>query len=632
MLRAMRTGVMSGVFLGILLLGGLGLVLTGSGSYFQGNLASTTVAEAGNTSISITAFDQQARRQLSRQGLSPSQAYKAGILERLLDAEIARTLLYQHARNQGVRIGDARLRQRIDSLLGPSTGADMTRQQALDRLLRAQGMSEDTFIRMLRQDISNSLMRDIITGSTSHTPRPIAAPLAQWQAETRDIFAVKLPHSRIDTIKEPDEKALKNYYQQIRDQFSIPERRDFTLALLKRERVAEQIEISDAQLRQYYKDNKSRYEVPEKRKITQAVFSNKQKAEMVARRATKHDISLEQATKDVTGSGQDYMGEQVFQRSGLNASITEPVFSAAIGETVGPVKSALGWHVINVKDTIAASTQSFASVKEELRKELKQERIGDELFSLSRELDERLIGGEKLETLAGDYNLVLRDFQRISRDGTTKEGETILSDLPKKSRQQILDKVFALEEAHFPSQVAAYKDGYFTVRLDRIRQKSYKDFEAVRATVREKWQTRQRRLKNLDQAKAALKKLKGGELRLGALARQNDRELLEFNDVRRNKPPEGLSRNAVIRAFEMEEGKYGYVGDDRHVIFMKLSAIDMPQADQLDNQRLQQVRNKATQRFRNEMLSRYIDHLRAQYDVSINRDLLKRRYANQGGS
>jgi peptidyl-prolyl cis-trans isomerase D len=623
---------MSGVFLGILLLGGLGLVLTGSGSYFQGNLASTTVAEAGDTSISISSFDRMARRQLSRQGLSPEQAYKAGILERLLDRQIARTLLYQHARNQGVRIADARLRQRIDSLLGPNTGADKSRQQALDRLLRAQGMSESTFIRMLRQDISNSLMRDILTKSTGMTPQPIATALAQWQAETRDLYAVKLPHSRIDDVQEPDEQELENYYRQIRDRFSIPERRNLTIALLKRERVAEQIDISDAKIRQYYEDNKSRYTDPEKRKITQAVFSDKEQAGMVARRATKHDITLEQATKDVTGSVDDYMGEQVFQRSGLNESITKPVFSAKIGETVGPVKSALGWHVINVKDSVDASTQPLNAVEADLRAKLKKERIGDELFKLSQELDERLIGGERLKSLAKNYNLELKDFDNVRRDGTMANGDKILPRLSDTDRQKILKKAFSLQETRFPSQVESYKNGYYTVRVNSIKEETHKSFETVRAWVREKWQSRQRRLKNLEKAKATLKKLENGELRLGAVARKNGQELLEFDTIMRNQPPEALPRNAVIRAFSMAEGEYGYVGDDHHVIFMKLSVINMPAAQDLDNKNLQQTHKQVTKQFGNELLSRYIDYLRSVYDVSINRDLLKRRYVNQDGS
>ena len=177
-------------------------------------------------------------------------------------------------------------------------------------------------------------------------------------------------------------------------------------------------------------------------------------------------------------------------------------------------------------------------------------------------------------------------------------------------------------------QVDSYADGYFTVRLDRIEPESHKPFKQVRDQVREKWKARQRRLNNLEKAKQTLKKLNSGELRLGKVARQNNRELLEFNNFKRKQAPQDLTRNAVIRAFKLNEGEYGYVSSDNAVIFMKLSAINMQAANALDEKKLEQARSTIQKQFQNELMSRYIDYLRDQYDVSINRDLLKRRYAN----
>ena len=79
-----------------------------------------------------------------------------------------------------------------------------------------------------------------------------------------------------------------------------------------------------------------------------------------------------------------------FDRGRMVKEFEDAVFSAEPGSLVGPVKTAFGWHVIQVVGRTAGRTQPIFEVSSMIRQRLIDQRTADEARRAARDLSDRL--------------------------------------------------------------------------------------------------------------------------------------------------------------------------------------------------------------------------------------------------
>ena len=81
--------------------------------------------------------------------------------------------------------------------------------------------------------------------------------------------------------------------------------------------------------------------------------------------------------------------EQVEEKT-LMPALASAVFALPKGQISAPVKSDLGWHVVQVTKIDPAGTPDFDSIKDKLRDDMKHDQAIESITRMVNELDDQL--------------------------------------------------------------------------------------------------------------------------------------------------------------------------------------------------------------------------------------------------
>jgi hypothetical protein len=130
MLRNMRKGLFSGLFLILLVLGAAGLVLTDAGGFFKGGIRTTDVAKVGSKTINSRPFDNKLRRLTAMQGVEPETAYELGLVHQVLFRELRNLLMLQGVNDLGIAVSNEQITSYINAIVEPYMTADTTSKKS----------------------------------------------------------------------------------------------------------------------------------------------------------------------------------------------------------------------------------------------------------------------------------------------------------------------------------------------------------------------------------------------------------------------------------------------------------------------------------------------------------------------
>lgn len=628
MLRSLRDGAKSGllkfILMGLLLLAASGLVLTDVGGFFRGGVGATDVAKGKGFKISAQEFDRTARRTLSQQNINTQQAYQFGLIDQILNREIQSRMISMEAMKYGLRVSDDAVLKQISQLTESLTEGGQSKKIALKQVLRSQGISEGEFINAIRGDIRNSIFRSAITSGAETISDDTAKDLYQFENEKRDVEYFNLTDASVKNIEAPSELQLEKYYDTIKNQFLIPERRSITIATLKQEALESSVKITDEELKDSYENNIIQYSQPEKRSVQQAILSSSDEAQKVLD-ATKSGKSLEKSVIKITGKKVSYIGENNFSKDGLLEEIADPVFNAKKGDVIGPIKTALGFHIIKLTKISPKHTKSFDEVKSSIKKDLLQERLIDEMMDTANLIDDRLASGEELESIVSEVGLTTEKFKDFSMAGTNKEDKNLFTAYQNDS-SEILKAAFEYGEKE-TSPVMELADGRFiTVRVDNITPRSYKPYKEVKSVVKKQWFETQRNAANLLRVSDVIKKIKEGAS-FAEVAKENGaivktrKKLGRYSEV---KYP--LTDNALRRVFKTGINQpISEKNKDGHII-LQATELYLPDPSKASDEDLAKIKEQNKSAISEDIMTQYMNSLSGKYKVRINKRLLDKMY------
>lgn len=619
MLRSMRDGAKSGLLkyflVGILVMAAGGLVLTDVGGFFRGGgVSNNLVAKGDGIKISISEFDRNVRRILARQGMGPQEAYQMGIINQILNSEIQIRLMTKEAQNLGINVSDATVTKHISKLAEPLATEGVSKKEALKQILRSQGISEGEFIKAIRQEMGNTLFKNAVLSGATSISREEASDLYLFRNEKRNFSGFILSDKNAKIIQEPTEENLQKFYNATKSDYATPETRSITVATLKQEMLVDRVEISNDELRDIYADTVDAFKEPEKRQLQQAILSTQTDAQDVFAKVEKGK-ALKSAVKDVTGKTAGYIGQNDFKQDGLLEEVAGPVFEAKEGAVIGPIQTALGWHVMKLNKIIKPQTVSFEEAKEEIREGLLQERLMEDLVDAANMMDDRLAGGDDLESIVKELNLTTESFADFNQAGTSMKGKDLFSAY-QGDRAQILEAAFDYTEGE-ASPVMELADGRFvTVRVDSVKPLEYAPFEEVKAKLKTKWLNEQKKLANKARAAEALAKLKEGAS-LKDVAKEYGASVKNFNNLKRGEVPKApITFSAAQRIFFTEESVPLNLQIENAYLIGAVSDIKLPDTKNA-NKDIDKIIENAKEVMPEEILSRYIGSLSDRYDVRL---------------
>lgn len=617
-LSSMRTGIFSGVFLGVLLLGGVGLILSDHGNFFQDGYGKTDVIVIGGQPIKTMEFDRIVKNTLQGQNISASDAYKAGYIDRIAQNEVVTRLFRKAAYDLGIIADDKTVAAQVQKSLAPLAGPDGDLKAALQKLLQAQGLRESDLVESMRNDISTGLLRQTI-GDGVYVSSGMSKALYQWNMEERTISYVTIPASSIK-IDAPSNEALTSFYDNIKSEYSIPESKNVTVGILDPKQLVAKTEVTEEKVKAFYDSNKSDFESLETRTLEQAVFKTEKEANDVLASA-KSSKDLKAAVISVTGNSSALNADSNFDEKSLPEELSKPVFTAKIGDLVGPFKTALGYHVIMVKSKQDAGLKPYDSVKAQIKKELSETASSDALFEITNQIEDRLAEGEKLENMADEFKIRIINLNNVTAANTTSPA---LADYDKDQSKILQTAATTNENESSPlSEIAGGK--MFTVHVNDVTPAKAKDLKDVKADVVAKWMALEKRRKLLATALEITQKMDEGKATLQIVANDYNTTPRSAKIVRGSTPPEGFSKPSITQIMDADKSKAVAIPDIENIKVVKIEKVSIPDKTPSASE-LTDVQKNLSLDLQEDRFVSLINYIQKNAKVVVNRDLIDRMY------
>lgn len=615
MLIWMRDSAFAGFFkfflLGMLLLAVGGLVLMDVGGFFTGNMTANTVVKGGGVKIGAVEFDRTVRRATASQGIGPQEAYKLGLINSILTSEVQNRLFTKESKSLGLVVDDEDVKRQISKLAEPLATEGRSKRDALQQILRTQGISESEFVGSIRQEMANGLLRNALNAPATLTSPLMAQTLYRFDNEKRSADVIILKNADVAAITKPTEEQLQKYYDANKLDFMIPESRTITMATLKTDMLKKNVKITDEQLQDEYQKNLASFTKPSRRVVEQVVLADEAQAktaleEMKAGKSPKNAMT------------QDY------EEAGLLPEIGAPVFGAEKGAVLGPIKTQLGFHVLKVKDIIAESVTPLAEVKDRLRDELESIAMTEELFNTGNTIEDRAAAGDKLEDIVNEYGMTTEIIGPFRQNGNDKDGKDLFKSYAA-DRDKLILASYDYEEGEIAPVVETADGQFHIIRIDQVIPDTYRPMESVKAQLETRWMDEQRNLAGAAQAKDLLAALNGGKT-IADVAKEKNLTVRTVDGIgRKGETPAPLTPVVGAQILGTDVGKSFSSAIDGGYVVGTVKNVEMP-TTKPDEKNLAELTDLTGRSLGQDIFGQFVSSLSNGKEIKINQAALEQMY------
>ncbi len=601
------------LFLGLLVLAACGLVLMDVGGFFTSRVGSNTVAKGGGVDIGIMEFDRSVRRAIGQQGIGAQEAYQLGMIDGILTGEIQARLFAAKSHELGLEVSDEDVTRQIAKLAEPLATEGRSKKEALQQILRTQNISEGEFVGSIRQEMGNTLLRAALMPPASLTSPLMAQDLYRYDNEKRSAKVIVLKNADIKDASAPTDEQLEKFYESNKMDYLIPETRTITMATLKADMLKKNLKISDEQLKAEYDKNIASFTKPERRLVEQVVVQTQEEANKAAEEMKAGKTPADTISQD-------------YEEKGLLPEIASPVFEAKKGAVVGPIQTGLGWHVIRVKEFLPESVTPFAELKDKLRTELENISLTEELFQTGATIEDRIAGGEKLETLVNEYGMTTEIIGPFRQNGYDKDGKDLFKSYGS-DRTKLTQTAYDFEEGEIAPVVETADGQFHVVRIDQVVPDTYRPFDTVKADLKKRWIAEQQALANNARAKQALDALNGGKS-LDDVAREHGLSVQTVNNINRKETPAApLNPVAAAQIFTTDNGKFFSAQAEGGFVVGQVTDVILPPATaKADEKELADLEDLTGRSLGQDVLGQFVESLMKDKKIKINKALLDQAY------
>lgn len=410
-------------------------------SYFSGS--SPTVARVDGQDITQNDWDNAHRYESDR-----LRAENPGIDAKLLDSPQARyatlermvrdRVLQVAAQKMHLVTSDAALASTLQkipaiaSLRKPDGSLDAEGYRAL---LAAQGMTPEGYEASLRRDMSLGQVLGNVMNTALATPAVANAAMDAF-LQRREIQVAQFMAKDFASQVQVKEDDLKAFYQANLAKFQQSEQAKIEYVVLDLKTVRDGIELNESDLQTYYKENASRLAGGQEERRASHILVNapksmpaaereaaKAKAQAIDEKIKANPASFAEVAKaesQDTGSAGSGGDLGYFARGAMVPEFEQTAFGMQKGEISGVVESEFGFHIIQLTDVKQPEVPSFASVREKIVNDLKDQQAQRKFAEVAEVFANTVY--EQADSLQPAVDKLGLKLQAV--DGVTREPKT----------------------------------------------------------------------------------------------------------------------------------------------------------------------------------------------------------------
>lgn len=494
------------------------------------------------------------------------------------------------------------------------------------QLLAAQGMTVDSFLQRLRQELQmNGVLGPI---AQSALPTQTSATLAfdallqqrelQFQSFSAKDFAASLT---------PKDAELEAYYKEpkVSSKFQLPESADIEYVALDPSALQAGVTVNADEVQKFYEQNKARYTTDEERRASHILIKApedmaaadkakaKAKAEELLAEARKNPAGFAELAKKHSqdpGSAERGGDLDFFGKGAMVKPFEDAVYAMKKGEISNVVQSDFGYHIIQLTDVRGGQLRPFETVKAdietELRKQLAQKRYTELAEDFGNTVYEQ---SDSLKPAADKFKLTIQKATVQRKPAPDATGPL--------ASPKLLEAVFDADSLKNKRNTAAIEAGgnqLVSARVVAYKPARVPPLAEVKAAVTASWV----------QEQAAQAAKKAGEARLAELQKGGDAKGLGQPVTVSRAKPGVLPQKALDQVMRADASKLpAFVGvdaGDGNYLVVKIDKVVARDPALIDAKRASEQYARAWSAV--EMQS-YYNVLKAEYKASIKPSVLQ---------
>lgn len=409
--------------------------LWGIQEYTKGN-AQRPAATVNGYDISERELIQQVQQARMNMQERMGRDYRPELLDQTqlrkdaLEQMIRHQLVLDRAINIGLRIGDNQVRSII--LTVPAFQKDgQFDNDMYQNILARQGRTPTQFEEQIRSSLMTAQLDRIVSTSEFITEQDLAETI-RLRKQKRSFKYFILPTKNFQTDTPISDKDMESYYRAHPKDFAIPEQVKLDFLVLESSSATPTEEITDAQLQEVYQSHIQHYTTPEQRQIRHILITLPPKAKPADEQAARQKIAAIRA-RIIAGATFESVAKEVSQDPGSAAKggdlglvgrgVMVPEFEKAAfalpqGKISEPVRSAFGFHLIEITKIAPEQTKSFKEARAELLETARTEALNRDYLRLAEKLGNLTYeNADSLEPAAQALNIKVQHSDWLSKSG-----------------------------------------------------------------------------------------------------------------------------------------------------------------------------------------------------------------------
>lgn len=351
-----------------------------------------------------------------------------------------------------------------------------------NRMLSDRGLTEGDVISGIKRDLTRRLFVEHPVAGFN-LPQPLLKALSEADNRRRTFKYIEIDPLATSVDRQISQEEIEQYYEDFGSGFIEPERRDVSVIYIPMEKIADNMQISDDDVKLVYDENKRNYETPQTRFLLQMMFENEADAkaayEQLQQGVDFYSVAEQKANQSKEDTELGYVAEDE-----IVLELADEAFKLNIGGYTKPIQIGESWQILKVTDIKEGSVVPYEEAAAQIRAQLKEEGVYDEMSKLISETEDRLGAGTSLEDIAKEMELSTFVVKGLNEDGQALFVTPNLKDVI--TGTDFIDTAFsyALGET---SQVIETDNGLAIIRIDNIIPAHQKPITDVQAEIQALW-------------------------------------------------------------------------------------------------------------------------------------------------
>ncbi len=359
-------------------------------------------------------------------------------------------------------------------------------KEAYEWFLNRSGQSERELITEIKRNLARKILLDSQV-AYANVPTILQKQMEKILGQRRTFKYIKVSNSNAKIDREPTNEELDQYYEDLSEEFMVPEKRDISVLYLSMNDIEKGIEVSDEEINEYYKEHIDLFEQPEQRHVLQMIFESEEKANEARNKVVNGTDFMSVATE--SGQTAEDTDFGFVGQNDLSDELAEIVFSLNKGQLSEAKKVDDTWRVVKVVDIKPEYKMPQTEAKAQIVADIRQEKAYEGSYDLISDIEDKLGAGTNLEDIAKEYNVALIDVKSLAEDGSSDSRNMDIQSILQS--QDVRDAAFSYNEGE-TTQAIEGDAGIVVLKINKIHEIHQQPREEVTAKIKQIWQENER--------------------------------------------------------------------------------------------------------------------------------------------